>query len=110
MSNTKIAVLARGFVKPGYKDQVIELLHQRVELNDAEPGTLVHAVHFEQENPNVFWEYFIFEDREALSFHRECHSKLEGFIEKITESFATWPYVVVSDVVLTKGLSVDQSN
>jgi len=101
-----LAMLATGQIRPGRRDRVIQLLKERVDLDAEEPGTLVHTVQFEEDNPTIFWEYFIFRDREAFANHRACHGKMEGFLEELAELFATWPRVIFCEPVLAGGASV----
>src|SRR3954471_23251385 len=77
MTANHIAMFARGHVRPDRKQEVVDLLRERVKLTESESGTLVHVCHFEIDNPNVFWEYFVFENRDALKIHREFHAKME---------------------------------
>src|SRR4051794_11557534 len=104
--DTPIAMFARGHVRPDRKQEVVDLLRERVKLTESEPGTLVHVCHFEVDNPNVFWEYFVFESRDALKVHREFHAKMEGFIETLIEDFSVWPVTTICEPLFAKGVAL----
>jgi quinol monooxygenase YgiN len=104
MDNEKLIVVARGFVKPDRRDELMDLFRKLRDMDEErEPGTIVQSFQFERDNPNVFLEYMVFENEEARAIHHQHLGEI-GHLEKVKDIFATWPYVVKYRPLCAKGI------
>jgi quinol monooxygenase YgiN len=64
-----IIVIGSVQARPEHRDEVVHLALEHVQRSRAEPGCLLHSVHFDVEDPNrlVFLEHWT--DRDALDAH-----------------------------------------
>jgi hypothetical protein len=105
MDSEKLIVVARGFVKPTRRDQLIELLRRVRDIDEEQPGTLVQSFQFERDNPNVLWEYMVYENEEARDIHNQQLGEMRRR-ENAHDIFATWPYVVKCTPLCAKGIDL----
>jgi hypothetical protein len=91
-------------VKPTRRDELIELLRKVRDMDEErEPGTVLQSFQFERDNPNVLWEYMVFENEEARDVHGQHLGEIRH-LEKVQDIFATWPYVVKCTPLCAKGI------
>lgn len=89
-----VSVVATITAKDGRGDEVIAAFERARQAVAAEPGTLLYALHRNQNNPNVFYVTELYEDQAALDAHMagEAMQALAGLgdaIESADLQFAT---------------------
>jgi quinol monooxygenase YgiN len=66
---SKVAILAKLPVQPGKRDEFIDAFSAMFPVAEAEPGTLVYALHTDDSDENLVWIYELYRDQAALDEH-----------------------------------------
>ena len=66
---SKVAILAKLPVQPGKRDEFIDAFSSMFPVAEAEPGTLVYALHADDADENLVWIYELYRDQAALDEH-----------------------------------------
>jgi quinol monooxygenase YgiN len=91
-----IGVFAKLTAQPGKRDEVIEVLGTHFPNVEEEAGTVIYAMHADNQDADVIWFYELYTDDDALKAHggspgmKELGGKLAGLVAGRTElHFAT---------------------
>ncbi len=68
---SRIAVFARLVAAPGKREELRARLAEHFSRVEEEEGTLVFSWQVDFRNPDAFWAYEVYADREALGAHAE---------------------------------------
>ena len=93
--------------KPSVADELEKVLSELAKLAGEEPGVLIYAVHRQQENPNAFVLYELYQDRAAWEAHLAI-----GAVQRALQQFETLlvaaPRIVCCDTVALSGVNQEQ--
>ena len=64
-------------IKPGRRDEYLNLLKPLCRRVEQEPGTLVYLLHTDRDDPDSVWLYARFRDDEALAAHLSSNAYVE---------------------------------
>ncbi|HEX2850888.1 MAG TPA: putative quinol monooxygenase [Acidimicrobiales bacterium] len=103
---SKVAVHFKLTAQPGKGDDVVAALSSLYEgALDAEPGTLVHVMHRQKDNPDVIVFYEMYTDDEAFKLHGQGEA-LKAVGPKLAGLLAGAPEAMLLEVVNGKGVEV----
>ena len=92
-----IVLFARIIAKPGSGEEMAEALTGLVAASEEEPGLRVYAAHRQDNDPETFWFYEVYDDEDALSVHArgprmtEARGKVREFGAAAPEVFRVTP-------------------
>jgi quinol monooxygenase YgiN len=66
---SKVALIAKLPVQPGKRDEFIAAFAQMFPVVEGEPGTLVYALHTDNQDENLVWMYELYADEAAQTEH-----------------------------------------
>jgi quinol monooxygenase YgiN len=94
-------VFAKLVAKQGKGDELLDLLSEMVTAVAAEEGTTGYACHRSVEDPDVFWFYEQYRDREALGTHSSGEA-LRAAGAKFGDLLGARPEIHVTELVRAK--------
>lgn len=97
----RIAVVAKLVAAEGKREELRARLAEHFSRVEGEDGTLVFSWQVDFRNPDAFWAYEVYADREALATHAEWAA---GAVEEMAELLASDPEVTFCRPLMAKGL------
>ena len=97
----RIAVVAKLVAAQGRREELQARLTEHFDRVQDEEGTLVFSWQVDSRNPDAFWAYEVYANREALAAHAEWAA---GAVEEMTELLASAPEVSFCRPLMAKGL------
>ena len=101
MDDGLVIAVSRAVVKHGRRGELDPLLRSVLEIDEHDPGTIVHAMHAERDNPNVIWNYTVYRDWEARAIHGE---HVEPIRAQMADLWEQWAYPHWCDPIAAKGI------
>ena len=98
---SRIAVVAKLVAAEGKREELRARLAEHFARVEDEEGTLVFSWQVDFRNPDAFWAYEVYADREALAVHAEWAA---GAVEEMAELLASDPEVSFCRPLMAKGL------
>ena len=98
---SRIAVVAKLVAAEGKREELQDRLTEHFRRVQDEEGTLVFSWQVDFRNPDAFWAYEVYADREALAAHAEWAA---GAVLEMAGLLASDPEVFFCKPLMAKGL------
>ena len=98
---SQIAVIAKLVAAEGKREELEARLTDHFARVQDEEGTLVFSWQVDFRNPDAFWAYEVYADRDALAAHAEWAA---GAVEEMADLLASPPEVSFCRPLMAKGL------
>ena len=98
---SRIAVVAKLVAAEGKREELRARLAEHFARVEEEEGTLVFSWQVDFRNPDAFWAYEVYTDRDALAAHAEWAA---GAVAEMAELLASDPEVSFCRPLMSKGL------
>ena len=98
---SQIAVIAKLVAAEGKREELQARLTDHFARVQEEEGTLVFSWQVDFRNPDAFWAYEVYADRDALATHAEWAA---GAVEEMADLLASPPEVSFCRPLMAKGL------
>ncbi len=98
---SRIAVVAKLVAAQGKREELQAALTEHFARVEGEEGTLVFSWQVDFRDPDAFWAYEVYADREALGVHAEWAA---GAVEEMRDLLASDPEVFFCRPLMAKGL------
>ena len=98
---SRIAVVAKLVAAEGKREELRDRLAEHFARVEDEEGTLVFSWQVDFRNPDAFWAYEVYADREALAVHAQWAA---GAVADMAELLAGDPEISFCRPLMAKGL------
>ncbi len=96
-----IAVVAKLVAAEGKREELQDRLAEHFRRVEGEEGTLVFSWQVDYRNPDAFWAYEVYTDRDALAAHAEWAAEA---VAEMSDLLASDPEVSFCRPLWAKGL------
>eukprot|EP00536_Pseudo-nitzschia_multiseries_P017466 jgi/Psemu1/225155/e_gw1.1574.23.1 len=72
MSSKPFSVIVEAEIQPDRMEEFMEMIKNNAECSRKEPGCIRFDVLRDQSKDNKFWFYEVYENTEAVDFHKTC--------------------------------------
>jgi quinol monooxygenase YgiN len=97
------ALIVKLTVKPGTRDQAVEVFRGMLDYVDNEPGTLTYVLHTDDADADVLWFYELYTDSDAVQAHSSS-ATMKAVSAQVGELLAARPEFHMVTPVGGKGL------